>query len=243
MAAVTFVAWPPERNAAPPPNPPPPQGRQAGGPPAAPSRAPLGAPKPIGRLRAHRREIAGVGLLLVAGVGALGIWLAVAGAAGDFLAFLAGSAVGLGAVVVPVVAAAFGVALLRHRDGEIGRLAAGGGLAAAGWTGLLYLLRPASDVGQGLDGWRRAGGVLGAVVGNPLRSLAGPWGAGLILAGLAFVGSLILFRLSFDQVWRGLRRAARGGLARPGRRAAPPDDPVRPRPRAGRRRRGHRLRT
>ena len=146
--------------------------------PAAPSRAPLGAPKPIGRLRAHRREIAGVGLLLTAGVGALGIWLAVAGAAGDFLAFLAGSAVGLGAVVAPLVAAAFGVALLRHREGEIGRLAAGGGLAAAGWTGLLYLLRPASDVGQGLDGWRRAGGVLGAAMGNPLRSLAGPWARG-----------------------------------------------------------------
>ena len=100
-----------------------------------------------------------------------------------------------------------------------------------GWTGLLYLLRPASDVGHGLDGWRRAGGVLGAAVGNPLRSLAGPWGAGLILAALAFVGLLILLRLSFDQVWRGLRRAARGGLARRGRRAAPPDDTVRPRPR------------
>ena len=174
----------------------------------APSRAPLGAPKPIGRLRAHRREIAGVGLLLVAGMSALGIWLAVAGTAGEFLGYLAGSAVGLGAVVAPVVAAAFGVALLRRREGEIGRLAAGGGLAALGLTGLLFLLRPASDIGHGLDGWRRAGGVLGAVVGNPLRSLAGPWGAGLVFAALAFVGSLILLRLSFDQVWRGVRRAA-----------------------------------
>ncbi|HET9769482.1 MAG TPA: hypothetical protein VFS16_01235, partial [Acidimicrobiia bacterium] len=63
----------------------------------APARATLGAPKPIGRLRAHRREIAGVGLLLAAGVGGLGIWLGVAGAAGDALAFLAGAAVGLGA--------------------------------------------------------------------------------------------------------------------------------------------------
>jgi S-DNA-T family DNA segregation ATPase FtsK/SpoIIIE len=172
------------------------------------SRAPLGAPKPIGRLRAHRREIAGVGLLLLSGVGALGIWLGVAGAAGDFLAFLAGSAVGLGVALVPIVAAAFGIALLRHREGEVGRLSAGGGLAATGFAGLLYLIRPASDVGQGLDGWRRAGGVLGAVVGNPLKTLAGSWGAGLILGGLAFVGTLILFRLSFDQVWRGLRRAA-----------------------------------
>jgi len=82
-----------------------------------------------------------------------------------------------------------------------------GALAGTGFAGLLSLLRPASRIGQGLDGWRRAGGVLGAAVGHPLRSLAGPWGAGLILGALAFVGSLILFRLSFDQVWRALRRA------------------------------------
>jgi S-DNA-T family DNA segregation ATPase FtsK/SpoIIIE len=171
----------------------------------------------------------------VAGVGALGIWLGVAGAAGDVLTFLGGAAVGLGAAVIPVVAAAFGVALLRRRDGELGRLAAGGGLAAIGWAGLLHLLRPAADVGLGLDGWRRAGGVLGAAIGNPLRSLAGPWGAGLILAVLAFVGSLILFRISFDQVGRGLRRVALavwhatgGGLRRlttlPDRRPATEDE-------------------
>jgi S-DNA-T family DNA segregation ATPase FtsK/SpoIIIE len=100
-------------------------------------------------------------------------------------------------------------------------LAAGGGLASTGFAGLLHLLRPASKIGPGLDGWRRAGGVLGAAVGHPLRSLAGAWGAGLILAALAFVGSLILLRLSFDQVWRGLRRtgaaawhALGGGLRR-----------------------------
>jgi S-DNA-T family DNA segregation ATPase FtsK/SpoIIIE len=163
----------------------------------------------------------GVGLLLLAGVGALGIWLSVAGAAGDALKFLGGAAVGLGVVVLPVVAAAFGVALLRHREGELGRLAAGGGLASTGFAGLLHLLRPASKIGPGLDGWRRAGGVLGAAVGHPLRSLAGAWGAGLIFAALAFVGSLILLRLSFDQVWRGLRRtgaaawhALGGGLRR-----------------------------
>ena len=175
---------------------------------SAPSRAPLGAPKPIGRLHAHRREIGAVGLLLLAGLGGLGIWLGVAGTVGDFLAYLAGAAVGLGAPVVPAVLAAFGVALLRKRDGELPRLGAGGGLAGAGFAGLLYLLRPARPFEEGLDAWRRAGGAVGALLGQPLRSLAGPWGAGLILAVLAFVGCLILFRLSFDQVWRGVRRAA-----------------------------------
>jgi len=157
----------------------------------------------------------------VAGLGGLGIWLGVAGTAGDALAYLAGSAVGLGVVAVPIVAAAFGVALLRHREGELGRLGAGTSLAGVGFTGLLYLLRPASKVGPGLHGWRRAGGVVGAAVGHPLRSLAGPWGAGLIVGALAFVGCLILLRLSFDQVWRGLKRAvvaawqaAGGGLRR-----------------------------
>ena len=173
----------------------------------APSRAPLGAPKPIGRIQAHRREIAGVGLLLLAGLSGLGIWLGVAGTAGDFLGYLAGGAVGLGSVVVPVALAAFGVALLRKREGELARFAAGGGLAGTGFAGLLYLLRPAPPLMEGLAAWRRAGGALGAMVGQPLRSLAGPWGAGLILAVLAFVGCLILFRLSLDQVWRGLRRA------------------------------------
>jgi S-DNA-T family DNA segregation ATPase FtsK/SpoIIIE len=175
---------------------------------AAAARPTGGAPRPVGRLRAHRRQITGVGLLLLAGVGGLGIWLGVAGVAGDALKFLAGSLLGLGAVAVPVALAAFGVALLRHREGELGRLGAGGGLVATGFAGLLHLLRPAPKVGHGLDGWRRAGGAIGAAVGHPLRSLAGSWGAGLILGVLAFIGSLILFRLSFDQVWRGLRRAA-----------------------------------
>jgi len=174
---------------------------------AAATRPVAGAPRPIGRLRAHRRQITGVGLLLLAGVGGLGIWLGVAGAAGGVLEYLAGALVGLGAVAVPFVLAAFGVALLRHRDGELNRLGAGGGLAVTGFAGLLHLLRPASRVGTGLDGWRRAGGLIGAAVGHPLRSLAGPWGAGLIFGALAFVGSLILLRLSFDQVWRGLKRA------------------------------------
>ncbi|MGH9009128.1 MAG: DNA translocase FtsK 4TM domain-containing protein, partial [Acidimicrobiia bacterium] len=172
------------------------------------SRALLGAPKPIGRIQAHRREIAGVGLLLLAGLSGLGIWLGVAGTAGDFLTYLAGGAVGLGAIVVPVLLAVFGIALLRKREGELTRLAAGGGLAGTGVAGLLYLLRPSPPLAEGLDAWRRAGGSLGAMVGHPLRSLAGPWGAGLILAVLAFVGCLILFRLSFDQAWRGLRRGA-----------------------------------
>ena len=202
-----------------------------------PSKAPLGAPKPIGRLQAHRREIAGVGLLLVAGVGGLGIWLGVAGTAGDFLGYLAAGAVGLGALLVPVVLAAYGVALLRHRDGELTRLATGTGLAGTGLAGLLYLLRPPAPLEQGLDAWRRAGGALGALVGQPLRSLTGPWGAGLILGVLAFVGCLILFRLSFDQVWQGVRRAAAavwhamsGGLRRlttlSGDRSRRPDDVV-----------------
>jgi DNA segregation ATPase FtsK/SpoIIIE, S-DNA-T family len=186
-----------------------PPARGAAGPrPPAGARPTTAGPRPIGRLRAHRREIAGAGLLLLAGLGGLGIWLGVAGAAGAVLSLLAGSAVGLGVVAVPVVAAAFGVALLRHRDGEVGRLAAGSSLAAVGITGLLYLLRPAPKVGHGLRGWRRAGGLVGAAIGHPLRSLAGAWGAGLVLGALAFVGSLILLRLSFDQVWRGLKRGA-----------------------------------
>ncbi len=190
-------------------------------------RPAAGGPKPVGRLHAHRREITGVGLVLMGGLAGLGVWLDVAGTAGEFLAFLAGSGVGLGVVVIPLVLAAFGVALLRRREGELARLAAGGGLAGTGVCGLLQLLRPPSSVGEGLDGWRRAGGMVGAVVGNPLRSLAGPWGAGLILAVLAFVGVLILFRLSFDQVWQ--RRPERGAGSGPSRgpRPAPPDDPER----------------
>ena len=146
--------------------------------------------------------------MLTGGLAGLGVWLGVAGTAGDFLAYLAGAAFGLGVVVVPVVLAAFGIALLRKRDGELTRLAAAGGLSGTGVCGLLHLVRPPSKVGEGIDGWRRAGGALGALVGNPLKSLAGPWGAGLVLAVLAFVGGLILFRLSFDQVWRFVQRAA-----------------------------------
>ena len=74
VAAVTVVTWPPERNAVPPPRRPAPLPAPPA--PRPPRRSATGtrsaAPSPSGACTAHRREIAGVGLLLTGGLGGLG---------------------------------------------------------------------------------------------------------------------------------------------------------------------------
>jgi len=135
-------------------------------------------------------------ILLVAGVlAALGIYADLTGPAGRAVRDGAGALLGWGRLLVPVALAGVGYALLQGRARhEPARAVIGFSFLTIAVTGLLHVTR-------GADGWhepwpvlRDAGGLLGAAVGTPLRTLLAPWGAGVVLVTLVLLSVLILTR-------------------------------------------------
>ncbi|MGH8984525.1 MAG: DNA translocase FtsK 4TM domain-containing protein, partial [Acidimicrobiia bacterium] len=182
----------------------------------------------VGRqLGGHGPDALAVALLVVGALTVLGLTSDLAGPVGDALASAAGTLLGQAKALVPV--ACVGAAVLffwgpratAHEDaydaeeaeGEpsqpaplrigIGALA----LLVAG-VGLVHLAqgRPALDSASAL---RDAGGVLGAVVANPLAAAAGVVGAAIILGALALLGALLAPGLPMRRIVAAVGRAAR----------------------------------
>lgn len=169
-------------------------------------------PGPLHRLRAAGgRWVAsdegfGSALALAALLGVVGLWLDITGPVGHALSLITGAVFGLARHLTPVVLGVLAAAVFSGRRRELPRLGIGLLFAGSAVTGLLHL------TGHG------AGGLVGVLVGHPLRSAAGPWGAGLLLGAVGAVGLLVLFHLSFGQVVSISRRAAEAaaGLVRRG---------------------------
>ena len=116
---------------------------------------------------------------------ALGIYADLTGPAGRAVRDAARELFGWGRFLVPPALAAVGAVLLRgrHRD-DPARVAIGSLMVVGASIGLLDLA----------GHHHRIGGVLGAAVGEPLRSLLAVWGAALLLLSLLLVGLLVATR-------------------------------------------------
>ena len=137
-------------------------------------------------------DFAGIGLIVVGVLLGLGIYLNLAGPLGRGIETLVGWFTGLGRFVVPIALVGIGVALIRDsRSGRRFRLAIGWGLAFVSILGLLHVVRGPEKIMSGFDTLGRAGGWLGALIGEPLRSLVANLGAVVILAGM-FLGAMLL---------------------------------------------------
>ncbi|MDQ3107657.1 MAG: DNA translocase FtsK, partial [Actinomycetota bacterium] len=79
---------------------------------------------------------------------------------------------------------------------EPGRIVIGSVFLVLSLCGLLHLTLGAPVWGSSLEEIREAGGFLGLVVAEPLRSLIAVWGAGLVLTTLLVLSGLILTRTS-----------------------------------------------
>ncbi len=156
-------------------------------------------------------DVWGVLLVAVGVVTALGIYADLTGPVGRFLRDLAGLLFGWGRLVLPVAIGGVGVALLQGRPRqEPARVVIGTTflvLAGSGWVHLLNGTPKWTDPAEDL---RDAGGLIGATVAEPLRSLLAVPGAALLLSALGVVGLLVLLRLSARDAWghltRGLKR-------------------------------------
>ena len=118
-------------------------------------------------------EFIGIGFIVVGVLLGLGIYFNLAGPLGRGIETLIGWFTGLGRFVVPIALVGIGVALVRKgRSGNRFRLAIGWGLASLSVLGLLHVVRGPEKIMSDFDTLGKAGGWLGALVGEPLRSLA-----------------------------------------------------------------------
>ena len=164
-------------------------------------------------LEGRYADVAGLGLIGVALIAGAGLYADVAGPIGRAFAAGASGVAGLAGVLLPPVLVLVGIALLRDNDpvtgkGSLGRahLAVGGTLLAVATTGLLHVGRGAPSLGDGLDEWGSAGGLVGMAIGAPLVKVAATPGAVVVLVTLAVIAFFVITQIP-------VRVAAEGAAA------------------------------
>src|SRR3954464_9336897 len=119
------------------------------------------------------RDALGIGLIVLAMLAVLGLWLDSGGPFGDAVDYLSHAFTGVAAVAMPVVALYWGILLLRGtaEDDRI-RMVLGFMILLGGSLGILSILRGNPSPTSGFAGVHTAGGLIGAVVGWPLTKIA-----------------------------------------------------------------------
>lgn len=173
----------------------------------------------------REHEFVGLGLIGLAILLSLAVYVNLAGPLGRGIETLAGWLFGLGRYAVPLVLVAIGVSFLRKgRSASPFQLFIGWSSMSLSVLGLLQVARGSERLGDAADGIDDAGGWIGALVGTPLEALLATAGAAVVLL-IAFTGgALLVTRTSvktFAQQTGGflaavsapLGRAAKSGLS------------------------------
>jgi len=173
------------------------------------------------------RDAIGIGLVVFALLAVLSVWFSSAGPAGAAIAWLLRGSVGVAAVAAPIVGVYWGIRLLRDTAVEERlRMFVGFAVLAAGLLAIVSIVRGDPRPASGYAGVHAAGGLIGAVLGWPLAHVLSPVGAGIVCAGIAFLGALIFVgvpvRVAIERA-RELREAreARDPVGRHGVAAEP----------------------
>ena len=196
------------------------------------------------QLHAHRGDAAGVGLLVLAALTALGLASNLAGGVGRGLANGLGAVAGQARYGVPLACVAAALACLRARSPQpvlddapetapsepaTLRIGLGALLVTVAVVALLHLAAGTPAIGAPVATLRAAGGYLGAVTGGPLAAAAGTVGATVVLVGLGLLGALLVAGVSARRVGEAVAHAGRvtaRGARQLAARPADPDPPV-----------------
>ncbi len=138
------------------------------------------------------RDAIGIGLVVFGLIAVLGVWFDAAGVVGHAINVALHAVVGSAAVATPIVAAYWGVVLIRDSvAAERVRMFIGFAIAAAGILALVSIASGNPRPLAGYDAVRDAAGVVGAVVAWPLSRALSAVGSAIVGAGLAVLGLLI----------------------------------------------------
>ncbi len=174
-------------------------------------------------LGAQKRDVAGIGLVLLGVITGLGIYVHAAGPVGTFLEAVFLGLIGLVGYVVPLLLAWLGLLIVIERAGlELGRIGVGSALLLIGLLGGLHLLAGGPAPAEGISGLWLAGGLLGWAVATPLEAALSVWGASAVLVAVLLLGLLVVTRTPVAAVVAAVRGFVIGD----------PDDPVAPPPAA-----------
>jgi DNA segregation ATPase FtsK/SpoIIIE, S-DNA-T family len=166
----------------------------------------------------REQEFIGLGLIGLAIVLALAVYVDLAGPLGRGVETLAGWLFGYGRFALPLVLVAVGVSFLRHgRSASPLQLAIGWTMVTLSTLGLFHVFLGADQLSDAADEVVDAGGWVGALVGTPLEAALATAGAAVVLALLLLGGALLITRTSirtFAQNTGGFLAAVGGPLGR-----------------------------
>ncbi|HZX53371.1 MAG TPA: DNA translocase FtsK 4TM domain-containing protein, partial [Ilumatobacteraceae bacterium] len=148
-------------------------------------------------IEGREHEFAGIGFIVAGVLLGMAIYLDLAGPVGRGVETLVGWFTGLGRFVLPIALISIGIALVRKGESmHRFRLAMGWGLLGLALLGLLHVVRGPDKIMADFDTLGKAGGWIGALVGEPLRSLIASGGAIVVLVAACVGGALVLTRAS-----------------------------------------------
>jgi S-DNA-T family DNA segregation ATPase FtsK/SpoIIIE len=147
------------------------------------------------------RDALGIGLIVLALLTVLSVWIEAGGPVGRGIAWLIRGAFGIGAYAFPVLGAWWGIVLLRDtaREDRV-RMFIGFAMVVAGVLGLASLFAGNPSFAEGERALHDAGGLVGALTAWPLARVISPIGAAIVCAGLASLGLLIVTGTPFAAV-------------------------------------------
>jgi S-DNA-T family DNA segregation ATPase FtsK/SpoIIIE len=157
-------------------------------------------------LRPLLADAVGIGLVVVALVSALGIWLDAAGPVGAFLRFVARGALGVTGLLFPLLALWWGLVLVRGTaEEDRGRMLLGLSMILLGGLGIWSLLAGNPSPAEGYRPLADGGGLIGAVAAWPLSQVISTWGAAIVCSGLLVLGGLVFTATPFADVLEMIR--------------------------------------
>ena len=132
-------------------------------------------------LRGRANDVTGLVLIVVALISLLALFGDRAGIAGRLLESVMSVSFGVFRYLVPVGLLLCAYVILRDKRSErTWRVAFGAVLAALAFSGMAHLIGDAEGIRTTLDDLRSSGGVVGAVVAEPIRSVVDGSGACLL---------------------------------------------------------------
>ncbi|MHB1091144.1 MAG: FtsK/SpoIIIE family DNA translocase [Ilumatobacteraceae bacterium] len=156
-------------------------------------------------------EFGGIALICMGVLLSFSIYVTIAGPLGQGLNSSLSWLIGVGRFVLPVVCIVAGVAFIKRTEVQHRvRLAIGWSIVWVSILGLIHIVWGANDIHADLGALARAGGWLGALVGEPLRSLLSGIGASVVLLAVILGGVLLITGKTLPELIKLIRTWANG---------------------------------
>ena len=174
-------------------------------------------------VRGREVEFWGIALISTGIVLVLSMYVKMAGPLGEAIDTVFGWLLGLGRFALPVVIAGIGVAMVRRRSIEHRlRLGVGWSVVVIAILGLLHVINGADSIVSDVDAMSNAGGWIGALLGEPLRSTLSWAGALVVLSAIGLAGAMLVTDTTVPELIQVVRKwsGSLGGAATSAARTA-----------------------